>query len=107
MAFDEDVSLLARGVRAWNTVWDHGSRKIGHMEPASSGPHLFVKRNVRRFLQTPRSRQPDLSRADLGGRNLAGANLQGANLSGANLSGANLYSANLWFANLDGADLRE
>ncbi len=77
MANASHLSLLKKGVKAWN------ERRLEHKLD-----HV------------------DLSKADLSGANLREADLSGANLREADLSGANLREANLSGANLREADLR-
>lgn len=74
-ADEQHLSLLRKGVNAWN-AWRH---------------------------QNPDER-PRLRRADLGGAVLSGANLVSAQLGGANLRGADLSGADLTSANLSGVD---
>lgn len=71
MANAEHLSILKKGVKAWNK-W----------------------RDCR---PTP---MPDLEAADLGGRNLSYAHLQGAKLYGADLSLAELHSTDFTGADL-------
>lgn len=106
MANPSDLDLLTAGIRAWNSYWDPGSRKILRMVPASDSKLIFEPKDWS-AIHGSRERNPDLSNADLEGRNLAGINLEGADLRGANLSRCNLYGANLWNANLSGANLQD
>lgn len=87
MANEEHLSILKRGVRAWN-LWRKDTKK------------------------TPDLRHANLSLANLCKANLRGANVIGVNLNGAELIGVEFYRANLSEsdlsdANLFGVDLRD
>jgi hypothetical protein len=85
MANESHLSLLKRGVEAWNQ---------------------WRKQNPRVMPGPGEAFRPDelLSAAHLSGANLSGMDLNGANLSAAHLSRANLSRADLSMAGLSGAN---
>jgi uncharacterized protein YjbI with pentapeptide repeats len=85
MANDEHVTMLGRGVAAWN-AWR-------------------AERTEAPDLSRAGLRSLDLSRFDLSRANLRDADLRGTKLTDADLSGAHLDGANFFKALLDGADL--
>jgi hypothetical protein len=121
MASEEQLTILKKGVKAWN-AWRKANRaqevdlsganllgvnlseadlSAGNLtETILSGADLSRADLVRADLS-----KADLSRADLTRAGLLGARLTRANLSGANLTGANLTWAGLSGANLSGANL--
>jgi TIR domain/Pentapeptide repeats (8 copies) len=106
MANASHLSLLKKGVNAWNE-WrlEHGPDQAD-----LSGANL-IRANLSGAdlsevdLSEANLRWAYLIRADLSGANLSGANLSETDLSGANLSRANLGKASMVMAHLSGAHL--
>jgi uncharacterized protein YjbI with pentapeptide repeats len=103
MANASHLSLLKKGVKAWNE-WrlEHEADQVDLIQADLSGADQFRADQFRADLSGA-----DLSKANLNGANLIKADLSLANLSGANLSGANLMAAQLIETDLSNATLTE
>lgn len=86
MANEEHLTILQRGVEAWN-AW---RQKQGDIRPDLGGASL----------NGANLREADFSEADLSGASLDGADLSRASLGGADLGWTNLSGASLREANL-------
>jgi uncharacterized protein YjbI with pentapeptide repeats len=128
MANEEQLTLLRKGVKAWNE-WrkDNPGQEIKLGEADLQGANLqganlrgaqlqgadLLDANIERAdllganLLRANLLRANLQNAQLGRANLERANLREANLEGALLFRANLEGALLWGANLEGADLQE
>jgi uncharacterized protein YjbI with pentapeptide repeats len=94
MANPEHVSIILKGVEAWN-AWRAAFRKV---RPDLSGADLS-----NRFLASARLVNADLEGANLERADLTEARLMSANLKRAVLTGASLAGANLCLADLTDA----
>jgi hypothetical protein len=108
MANDKHVTMLKKGVAAWNE-WRQRNPDI---RPDLSNADMSNADLSRADLSLANLNGANLYRADLSFANLSVAHLGGAdltctNLSGAMLNTANLYQANLTFTNLSFANLSE
>jgi Pentapeptide repeats (8 copies) len=92
MADESQLSILARGVEAWNSWRKQEGRGVS--------PVLFEA-----DLSEEDFTEADFSKADFSEAYLSKANLSSANFSGANLTEANLSEANLCWANFSRAGL--
>jgi uncharacterized protein YjbI with pentapeptide repeats len=99
MANAEQLSILKRGVKAWNEWRAKNIYVYTDLNEADlNGVDLGGA-----DLRITHLRRANLFRADLSGANLSGADLSDADLREANLSQANLTKANLNGANLNSA----
>jgi hypothetical protein len=108
MANASHLSLLKKGVKAWNK-WrlKHESDQVDLSEANLSKAYLMEANLSKANLSKANLSEAYLTWADLSRANLSEANLSKANLMEANLSRAKLIEANLSKAYLIEADLRE
>jgi uncharacterized protein YjbI with pentapeptide repeats len=110
MANDEHISILKRGVDAWN-AWRAANSDIlpdltkADLSRWDLSNELKLRDPVGAGLLKADLSEANLSRANLTGAVLNGANLERANLTGADLSRADVRSATLVDTDLTGADL--
>ncbi len=112
-ANQEQLAILAQGVKAWNRWRDDNPEAPIELSKANPGLGANLREiNLRgAVLHDCQFEKADLFGAQLNdavllGANLKGATLQSANLTGAVMSGANLDGASLVFADLRGALLQ-
>jgi uncharacterized protein YjbI with pentapeptide repeats len=103
MANAEQLSILKRGVEAWNG-W---RAKNIYVYADFNGADLSGVDLTAADLRIAHFRRANLFRADLSGANLSGADLSDADLREANLGKADLTKANLNGANLGGVFAKE
>jgi uncharacterized protein YjbI with pentapeptide repeats len=112
MANAEQLSILKRGVEAWNgwrakNIYVYTDLNQADLNGANlSGADLRIAHLRRADLFRADLRGANLSGADLSEANLTKANLNGASLGGALVRDANLSQANLLAANLRNANFR-
>lgn len=102
MANEEQLSILKRGVEAWNGWRAKNIYAYADLNEADLNGADLSQADLR----IAHLRRANLFRADLSGANLSGADLSDANLREANLSEAGLTQANLNGASLSGAFVR-
>jgi hypothetical protein len=111
MANDSHLSVLKRGVEAWNQWREQNPSVKPDLSDAKlreadlRGANLRGSILVRADLRGANLSRADFTGADLGAADLSRADLRGAVLIGANLRGADLGAADLGAADLTRADL--
>jgi uncharacterized protein YjbI with pentapeptide repeats len=101
MANKEQLSILRKGVRAWNE-WRIANNPVVQLAGVSLSGTNLGSVDVFTHLDLHHA---DLTGVDLSNADLGGASLVNSDLTGANLRGASLAGAELWGAALDGANL--